>query len=183
MLHVKLSGKQIAGIIFSVFIATAIANYEDFLPYSWQTYSAPDRSFSVQLPGKPEVEDQRIQVAPNGTVTSHQVSTAPTKTTTYGCYYFEDPRLGNAPSDKVLDVAMDGAVSKIQGSVIHEEHLDVSGHLARDAEVRARGNALVEMRLIVVGQRTFMLMVVDARRRSADTKNVRKFFDSLKFAN
>jgi len=177
----KLSGKQFANIIVAVLIMTVIANYDDFLPYRWQTFSAADGSFSAQFPGKPEVEDQQVQLPGGGTATVHQVIAAPTKKASYGCTYFEDPRLASNSAEEVLDAARDGSISKIQGSLIHEQRLDVDGHPARDVEVRARGNSLVEMRLVTVGQRTFMLMVVESARRSADSKNVRKFFDSLKF--
>jgi hypothetical protein len=124
-----------------------------------------------------------MPAAGGGNTTLHQITASPSKTTGYSCSYFEDPRLASESTEQVLNDARDGGVAKIQGNILVEKRLDVNGHPARDLEVRARGNSLVEMRLMTVGRQTFMLMVVDTARQRADTKNVRRFFDSLKFSN
>jgi hypothetical protein len=182
MPFVKLSGKQIANIIVAVLIMTIVAHYEDFLPYRWQTFSAPDGSFSVAFPGKPEVNDQEVQLDAGGIAVVHVVTATPAKTTSYAFTYYEDPRFTSERVEEELNGARDGSISKVQGTISGEQHLDVDGHPARDIEARARGNSLLNVRLIAVGRRLYMLMVVDASRQRADSKNVQKFFDSLKLS-
>jgi hypothetical protein len=181
---VKLSGKQVAGIIIAVLIMTAIANHESFLPYRWQPFNAPDGSFAAQFPGKPEAEERQGQLTAGGTITLHQITATPVNTTTYSCVYSEDPRLLTESTEEVLNAARDGSISNVHGTLISEKRLDVAGHSARDVEAQAhaQGNSLLDMRIIVVGRRMFVLMVVDAARKKPDTKNIQKFFDSFKFS-
>lgn len=182
MSSVKLSARQIGGIIVAVLIATVIAHYDDFLPYRWQSYSAPDGSFSAQFPTKPGAEDQQVELATGGTVLTHQIVATPAKTTSYNITYFEDRRLANGSAEEVLNSARDGSVSRVQGNVVSEQRLEVEGHPARDLEVHARGNSTLSMRMIAVRGRLFMLMVEDTARQRVDSKNVRKFFDSFKLS-
>lgn len=42
---------------------------------------------------------------------------------------------------------------------------------------------MLDMRLVATGKQIFVLMVVEAARGSPDSKNIRKFFDSLKLSN
>jgi hypothetical protein len=179
---VRLSVRQIGAIIFAVLIAIAIAHYDDFLPYRWQSYSAPDGSFSAEFPSAPEAKDQQVELATGGTVLTHQISAAPAKTTSYEITYFEDPRLANESAEEELNSARDGSISRMQGNLLGEQRLEVQGHPARDLEVHARGNSTVSMRIIAVRGRLFMLMVVDTARQNADSKNVRKFVDSFKLS-
>src|ERR1700686_4801955 len=103
MLSMKLPGKQIANIILAVVIMTVIANYEDFLPYRWQKFTASDGSFTAQFPGKPEIEDQRLQSPAGGVVVLHQVTASPTQKASYSCSYFEDSRLAANSTEEVLN--------------------------------------------------------------------------------
>jgi hypothetical protein len=182
MSSVKLSAKQIGGIVVAVLTAAIIAHYDDFLPYRWQSYSAPDGSFSAQFPGKPEVADQQVELATGGTVVTHQIAAAPAKTTSYNITYFEDPRLANESAEEVLNSAREGSIAKVQGNLVSEQRLEVEGHPARDLEIHARGNSTLSVRMIAVRGRLFMLMVVDTGRERADSKNDRKFFDSFKLS-
>jgi len=52
----RLTFRQLAGIVFAVLVAMAVANYEKLLPHRWESYTAPDGSFSIELPGKPTME-------------------------------------------------------------------------------------------------------------------------------
>ena len=48
---------QVALIVLAVLISMAVANYDKILPHRWETYTASDGSFSVELPGKPTLKN------------------------------------------------------------------------------------------------------------------------------
>lgn len=123
-----------------------------------------------------------MELATGGTTVTHQIVASPLNTTSYSCVYFEDPRLTSQPPEAVLDSARDGGISKVQGNLVSEKRLEIDGYPARDVEARVRGNSLLEMRLIAAQSRLFVLMVVDTSRQTPDSKNVQRFFDSLKFS-
>lgn len=172
---------QIATIIGAVLLMTVIAHYDDFLPYRWRTFTAADGSFFVQFPSKPKTDELQVQLANGVTTTAHEVSSQLRNGAVYACSYFEDPRLANGSIEVALNSARDGSVSKVQGTVISERHLEVDGYPAEDVEVHARGNSLTSMRLIAAGRRMFMLVVVEGDRDQPNSKNDRKFFDSINF--
>ena len=178
----KISGKQIAGIVIAVVIMTVFANYQNFLPHRWQAFSASDKSFSALFPSKPEAEDQQVPLDAGGIAVAHTFVATPEKTASYGLTYYDDPRLATETIEEELNRARDGSIAKVQGSIIGERHLAIQGHEARDIDARATGNSLITMRLIAVGQRLYLLMVVDTARQKPDSKNIQKFFDSLKLS-
>lgn len=108
------------------------------------------------------------------------IAAQPRTETEYTCSYFDDPSLAHDSTEDVLNLARDGGIASIQGVVISDRNLEIDGFPAKDAEVRARGNSLVDMRLIAVRGRIFGLMVVETDRNEPDSKNVRKFFNSFK---
>lgn len=173
---------QIATILFAVLLMTIIAHYDDFLPYRWQTFRARDGSFSVEFPGKPVASESPVQLAAGGTAVADVITAQPRKDAVYTCAYFVDPRLASSSAEDALSSAREGSVSRVQGTVVNERNIEVDGYPAQDVAVRARGNSLMDMRLIAVGRRMFALMVIDTDRQQPDSKDIQKFFDSLKLS-
>ncbi len=177
----SLSKKQIAGIIFAVLLSQIFVYREELFPYRWQIFNSPDGKFSINLPGKPIVEeDQQISVAGGDVATTHGVSTQANDHVVYNCTYVEYPSLITKSPDEVLTNARDGGLKNVQGTLISEKRTTVDGHPARDIQARARENSAYDTRLILVGKRMYMLMVVDTGKPSRDGKNIQKFFDSFK---
>jgi hypothetical protein len=176
-----LSNKKIVGIIFAVLLSQIFAYREDLIPYRWQTFRSPDGKFSVNLPGKPIVEeDEQIPVAGGNAATTHAVSTQPNDHVAYNCTYVEYPSLITQSPDEVLTEASNGGLKNVQGTLISEKQITVDGHPARDVQARAGENSTYDTRLILVGNRLYMLMVVDTGKPRRDGKNIQKFFDSFK---
>ena len=82
----------------------------------------------------------------------------------------------------MLNGGRDGAISKIHGALLDEQRLQIGGHQARDIQARSSQNSMLNIRLIADGQQFFMLTVETAGQK-VDSKNVQKFFDSLKLSN
>ena len=167
-------------IIVGVIVFQLVAHYDEILPYQWQTFRAPDGAFSVSLPGRPEIKDQQAPVAGGRNITVHMANNAPNKYVFYSCSYFQNPSLSVLTPDEMLSSSRDGSLKNIQGTLIAEKRITVDGHPGRDIQALARENSAVDERLVAVGNRLYMLMVIHAGSHGRDTKNIQKFFDSFK---
>ncbi len=150
----------IALIVFGVVVGHFVAHYDRYLPHRWQTYASPDGSFSIQLPGKPSIEPTKISLEGEGTTTANVISVAPTDHSAYVITCFEHPNVGQKSPDEVLDAARDGGLRKIQGTPVIQKRITVQGYPALDVQARARGNSLADLRIVVAGNRLFMMMAV-----------------------
>src|SRR4051794_21789114 len=73
-----------------VLVALCLAHLAKFLPHTWKTYTAPDGSFSIDLPGEATVETAQAAVHDGLAKSVTLVSVKPTDTTAYTCTYVED---------------------------------------------------------------------------------------------
>lgn len=176
----KITARQIVLIVFGVLVAMAVANYDKLLPHSWKTYAAPDGSFSIEFPGQPTVETKQSPVEGGATRTITMVSVQTTSSTVYTCTYFEDETLSTRSPDDVLESARDGSLNKTQGTVITQSRLTVQGYPALEMQARARGNSLLDSRMILAGKRLYMVMAVATTGQDREAKTVRRVIDSFR---
>lgn len=167
-------------LIFGGIAAHFVANYDRYLPRRWETYSAPDGSFSIQLPGKLTVEPTKIPIESGGTMMATMISAAPTDHTTYMVTCIDNPNIGQKSPDQALSSTRDGALRNIQGTALTEKKINVQGFSGLDVQSRARGNSLVDMRLVVAGNRLFMIMAVATVEEDREPKTILHMFDSFK---
>jgi hypothetical protein len=172
--------RRVALIVFAALVAMAVANYDRLLPNRWQTYAAPDGSFSVDLPGKPTVETTQAPVEGGGNTPMTLVSVKPTSSTAYMCSYVEDENIGRRSADQVLESARDGSLRKTQGTVISQKRTTVLGYPALDMQASARGNSLLDSRMIVADKRLYMIMAVATVQEDRDAKTVQRMVESFK---
>jgi hypothetical protein len=172
--------RQIALICFGVLVASAVANYDKLLPHRWQTYTAPDKSFTVELPGKPSIETIQAPIEGGGTKPMTLVSVKPTNSTVYTCSYADDEYMGNKSPDEVLDTARDGSLSKTQGTVISQKRVTVQGYPALEMQARVRGHSLLDARIVVVGKRLYLIVAVATIEQDRDTSAIQRMFETFK---
>ena len=173
---------RIIAIIVAVLVAGAVANYDKWLPHRWQTYTAPDGTFSIELPGQPSVEATQAPLDGGGTATMTLVSVQTTRTTAYMCTYVENDNFGNKTPDEILEAARDGSLKKIQGTAISQSHLTIQGYPALDVQAQARENSVTDSRMILAGKRMYMIVAV-AGAQERELKTVQRVFDSFKIIN
>ena len=176
----QITFRQVALIVLAVLVSMAVANFDKLLPHRWQTYTAPDGSFSVELPGKPTVETTPVPVEGGSTTPMTMVSVNPTSSTSYMCSYAEDESIRRKSADEALESARDGSLRKTQGTLISQKRTTVQGYPALDMQMRARGNSLVDSRLILVGDRLYMVMAVAMVPEEGEAKTVQRMFESFK---
>lgn len=140
-------------VAFGVLIAKAVANYDKLLPHWWRTYTAPDSTFSIDLPGKPTVETVHAPDENSNPIAVQLITAQPTKSTDYVCSYFDRQDDPTSSPQQILEAARDGSLKKIQGTLITQKELMVQGYPALDMQAHARGNSLVDYRLILVKDR------------------------------
>jgi hypothetical protein len=179
-MKIKAINRQVAGAILGALIAMAILHYDDLLPHRWQTYTAPDASFSIDLPGKPVVESVPIPLDGGGSHAANMISVEPTQKTGYICAFFDKPDLAKLSTEKALDSMRDGGLARIQGKVLWEKPITIQGHPGIELQARARGGLLVDMRLCLVGTRAYVIMAIARDDTDREFKTVRRFFDSFK---
>jgi len=108
------------------------------------------------------------------------VSVKPTSSTAYMCSYAEDENIGSKSPDEVLETARDGSLSKTQGTVITQKRLTVQGYPALEMQARARGNSLLDARIVVAGKRLYLIMAVATVEQDREVNAIRRMFDSFK---
>jgi hypothetical protein len=176
----KVNTQLICATVFAALVAAAVANYDKFLPLKWQTYTAPDNSFTVEFPGKPTVEAAQAPVEGGGTKPVTMISVNPSASTAYMVSYVDDDNVASKSADDVLANARDGSLSKTQGTVLQQNRLTIQGYPAMDLQASARGDSRFDARMVVVGKRLYMLMIVATVEQDRTPKNIQRMFASFK---
>ncbi len=176
----KLSGSLVGIVIVAAIGSVFVAHYDDFLPYSWQTYAAPDGTFSIELPGKPVVETTQAPLEGGGNITFHLINAASTGSRAYSCSYVELENASQKSTDQVLESARDGSLRKVQGTLLKQNQLIVQGFPGLQFQARVRGNSLMDSRMVLVGKRLYMVMAVATAGEHTEPKTVQRMFDSFK---
>ena len=176
----QITFRQVAAIVFAVIVATAVANYEKLLPHRWQTFTASDGSFSVDLPGEPKVETAQAPVDGGGVVPVTMVSVKPSSSTVYMCSYLDDENIGRKSADDALNSARDGSLRKTQGTVVSQNRTMVQGYPALDMQARARGNSLLDARFVIAKNRLYIIMAATTVPEDREAKTIQRIIDSFK---
>jgi hypothetical protein len=176
----KLSHHLVLFIVVAAVGSLVVARYDQFLPHRWQTYTAPDHTFSIELPDKPKVETSQTNLVPDGgVITTVVVIAKPANDTEYSCIYVEGGNLDSMTPDEVLESVRGASLRKIQGTVLNQKRVTVQGHPGLEMEARGRDNSLVDARFWLVGHRLYILTAI-ARAQGREPKTVRRMFDSVK---
>jgi hypothetical protein len=167
-------------IIIGAIGAHFVANYDRYLPHRWLTYTSPDDSFSIQLPGKASVEPTKIPLEDGGSMMATVISASPTDHTAYMITYIERTNFGQRPPDQVLDAARDGGLRKIQGTVLTQKKITVQGYPGLDVQARARRDSLADFRIVVAGDRLFVITAIATEDDDREPKTIERILDSFK---
>ncbi len=145
--------------------------------YQWRVVEAPDKAFSVALPGDAVREDIPTHSDGGGSFISHNLKVRlPNKG--FAISWWEDPSFKGQTPEQILDTIRDRGLTPIRGQLISQQRLTVHGYPAMDVSAIADGHAAYDNRMVVAGNRLYTLMVIDGNGRH-DTQNIERFFDSL----
>jgi hypothetical protein len=166
---------NVSAVIVAALASVLIAHYDEFLPYRWQTYVAPDKSFSIDFPGNPQEETIKVPLQNLGEAIVHTASVQ----IIFHCTVTDDENVTGKTPDEVLDSGLEGMLRKVQGTVLSKKRIAVQGNPGLEIRASARNNSSVDARLILVSDRLYMIMVVETG-QSNDVKTVQRVFRSFK---
>ena len=178
----KLNGPLIGVVIIAAIGSVLVAHYDELLPRSWQTYSSPDGTFSIDLPGKTSIETRQAPMESGGTMAFHTISVASVGNSAYTLAYVEHENVGEKSPEKALESARDGSLRKAEGTLLTQNRITVQGFPGLDIQARARGNTFMDSRMVVVGNRLYMIMAVAASEQDREPKTLKRIFDSFKLS-
>jgi hypothetical protein len=152
-------------------------------PAGWQVYESRTGGYTVWLPGKPTETTSEAGTGKN----KHQMYQAQVKDVlsgltllvTYADFsntIFPDP-------DKALDAARDGATQQSGTKLVREDRIALGDHPGRELRLAlpsAKG-VLFRLRIYLVGQRTYQLMV-GGPEKAVEGASAETFFQSFRLA-
>ena len=141
-----------------------------------QEFSPPDHSFSVKFPGQPTVRAQTNDPEyPDMRVSPDYISATPTNH--YYVSYVEFLRI-NAERTDILNLMRDQLVRDLHGSMLKDEIIRVDGYSGRSVKVLLPSAAIVNARIVMKGQRVFMV-VIESKKGADDSEKVAEFLNSF----
>jgi predicted Zn-dependent protease len=141
---------------------------------------ATDATFSIDFPSQTTLDTEPISSEDGTTIDSLTIFAQPTKYTAYSCTYIDKKYAPESSPQKILESARDGSLTKLKGTVISQKNMVIQGFPALDTQAHARDNMLVDLRLILVKDRMFMLMTMASSEENQESKTNQRFFDSFK---
>lgn len=149
---------------------------------NWQPVDRPGDGFKVEMP-----EDTRqLQVpAYNDSGVSEPVNmifSSPDGGTNYSVAWADNPpsmRTTGRSVDQTLDAARDGLLARTQTSLVSETRCSPQGFSGRNILARNVGGGVMDARLIVAGQRLYMLTAAYPSLAARREQDVMRFFTSF----
>lgn len=175
----KLGVPLIVAIVVGASVAAVVANYGTFFPRQWNTYTSPDGTFSIELPAKPTIDTTPIPMGDGGTTKAITINAAPSSGAVYQFGYFNDDRLSSKAPDDILAAANRGSLERIGATSTKETRIEVQGYPAMETQAQAPGNASVDTRMVLVGNRLYMIVAV-AKEKERDAETIYRVMDSFK---
>lgn len=141
--------------------------------------------FKIHFPGVPQEFEATYDVK-FGQIATHFVMLA--TNVTHGVNYTDYPISLEQPElvKQFLDGARDGALARVakeEPRILSETDISVEGHPGRFFSMELKGDAIIRNKLVVVGNRVYVLSVGSPKRPEAQAeydKLATTFFDSFK---
>jgi hypothetical protein len=170
--RVSATTKRLAVIVLVLAVGTLIVRrHEPNGSYQWQRVESPDGKFAIDFPGAPGSRQEPITSVTGGKFTTYNLSEKVGENGAYGCSWWDDPSSIADPPDQILD-------RMTEKSAVSVSRITVQGHLATDVQTWGPGGAAFDNRIVIVGARTYSLMVVD-KSGKRDSTAIDKFFNSF----
>src|ERR1044072_5911896 len=153
-------------------------------PDGMEYISAAGR-FKIRFPGVPQ-EFEGTHETNVGQIASHFVMLA--TDVTYGLNYTDYPMNVEQPElvKRIIDNARDGGLANVareEPRILSETDISVEGHPGRFLRVELKGDAILRYKLVLVGNRVYVLTVGTPKRSDAQAeyeKRATSFFESFK---
>jgi hypothetical protein len=148
---------------------------------TWQEYQAPDNSFSISMPTKPQESTQNVV----GDIQMHSLTGNMNRDGFYGVAYADYPatNASKVAPNAVLDAAAQGAASNSGARIISKKSITLSGYPGLETDMEApqdTGGGRVACRIFWVAPRIYIVCAGGPESSSVYTSRAR-FLDSFRF--
>jgi hypothetical protein len=136
---------------------------------TWKAFTSKDGRFTVEFPGAPnEAAPQQVQTAV-GPLETHLFTLELPNVAFYAIAYVDYPKdkVGDKSIDSMLESAKDGAVAKVQGTLVDEQKKDFNGNKGLELKIEAK-DLMLFGRLMFVQNRLYQILVVVPKPKSGE---------------
>lgn len=149
---------------------------------SWQTVDRPNDGFKVELPGDPKDEVGQAFNETGGAEPIGMIAATPNDDTSFAVTWQDNPpvaRANNHAPDLTLKMARDGMLARTQTTIVSQSLSLVRRNPSLDVSARNEGGGVLDARLILAGNRLYVLMALFPSASVRRQKDVTRFFDSF----
>jgi hypothetical protein len=149
---------------------------------SWQTVDRPDDGFKVDLPGEPRDMAGQAFNENGGAEPIHMIAATPDDDTYFAVTWQDNPpvfRVNNHAPDSTLNMARDGMLARTQTSLVSQSLSLQRGNPSLEVSARNGNGGVLDARLIMAGNRLYVLMALFPSTSARRQKDVTRFFDSF----
>jgi len=153
---------------------------------AWQVVDRSAQGFRVEMPADAAQITIPAYTERGGAEDVDMIQAAPNSETSYAVLWADNPPVERASGesvDKTLDTAVNGALARSQTTLVNETRANRLGYPARDFTACNDGGGVLNARLILVGQRLYMLIAAFPAASARREEDVNHFFDSFKLAS
>ncbi len=130
---------------------------------SWQTFTSDKGKFTVEMPATPKESTQSVDTALGKIELT--LYTAQVGTSAYLATFSDYPDvMSKADPAKVLDGAMNGAVTNVSGKILSSSDITINGNPGKEFSAEGKitnpGDGSVRGRIYLVKTRLYQLIVV-----------------------
>lgn len=173
--------KKVLFVIALFIVATVNVNAQD-----WIDYKSEDLAFIAKFPNEPERSAQDVESA-IGTLKIHMAMYTPPVNSNdenqvysvirsdYPKSYFEDA--DEASNNDVLDGAVEGAVSNVQGELVFDDKITFNGFPGRNFKIEIDGG-FIYMKTFLVENKMFIAQVLCLTDKD-NNDNINRFLNSF----
>jgi hypothetical protein len=140
---------------------------------NWQTVDRPQSGFKLEMPSDTKA---------GGAEAINMILSNPDNATTFSIAWADNPPVLEANGrsiDRVMEMAREGALERTQTTLVSESGSAPGGNPARDFIARNAGGGVMDTRLIMVGNRLYMLSAAFPSMSARREQDVTRFFNSF----
>tara|TARA_Y100001934_G_scaffold267799_1_gene348927 strand:- start:995 stop:1531 length:537 start_codon:yes stop_codon:yes gene_type:complete len=171
----------ITSIFLFVFASTITAQ-------NWEKYKSEELTFIAEFPGTPEKSVQQIQTAV-GELDMHMVMYSPSSGDDNAVYSvirsdYPEAQFENADesyNNQVLNGAVQGAVSNVQGTLLYDNKVKFNGYPSRDVKIEITGG-FIYIKAYLVENIIFITQVICTEDKDGN-ESIKRFQDSFDIIN
>jgi hypothetical protein len=152
-------------------------------PMSWQTVARPNDGFRVELPADPRDLQAPAFNETGGAEPIQMIMANPGSDTLFAVTWQDNPpvaRVNNHAPERTLKMARDGMLERTQTAIVSQSlSLQRGNYPSLDVSARNGDGGILDARLILAGNRLYVLMALFPSASARREKDVARFFDSF----